>query len=59
MGDTVLAFMSPGSEGGDISFTLRKLSPIAKVNPTFPSYVEDTGLRKVQSNGGDTAPAFS
>lgn len=60
MGDAILAFMSRQSwAGGDISLTLRELSPEIKADPTLQSYVEAIGLRKIQSDGGDTAPAFS
>lgn len=55
MGDPILAFMSPQSQERGTGLALRKLSP----DPAFQSYVEDTGLRKVQPDGGDRAPARS
>lgn len=59
MGDTVLAFMSPQSAGGDLGLALRKQSPVAKADPIFQSYVENIDFRKVQSDRGNTAPALS
>lgn len=55
MGDTILTFMSPSSEGVDMGLALRKLSPGTKVVLTSQCCVEDAGLRKVQSEGGGTA----
>lgn len=58
-GDKIFTFMSPQSDGGDKRFVLKKLSPVAAADSSLQSYVEDRGFRKVQSDGGDTAPALS
>ena len=52
-------FHEPQVWGGDRGHALRNLSPVEKTDPALQSYEEDRGLRKVQSNGGDTDPTLS